>query len=61
LRCAIENGAGRIVLKVPGSDSRMSKDVMALPVKSWPITVVTFAMWPLIRRTFEDPTGFARS
>jgi len=56
---AIENGAGRIVLKVPGLIEDVA-DVMALPVKVRGDTVVTFADVATIRRTFEDPTGFAR-
>ncbi|WP_113913397.1 efflux RND transporter permease subunit [Roseovarius dicentrarchi] len=56
---AIENGAGRIVLKVPGLIEGV-EDVMALPVKVRGDTVVTFGDVATIRRTFEDPTGFAR-
>ena len=56
---AIENGAGRIVLKVPGLIEGI-EDVMALPVKVRGDTVVTFGDVATIRRTFEDPTGFAR-
>ncbi|WP_371154527.1 efflux RND transporter permease subunit [Jannaschia sp. 2305UL9-9] len=56
---AIENGAGRIVLKVPGLIEDVA-DVMALPVKVRGDTVVTFADVATVRRTFEDPTGFAR-
>ena len=56
---AIENGAGRIVLKVPGLIETV-EDVMALPVKVRGDTVVTFGDVATIRRTFEDPTGFAR-
>ncbi|MFZ3584135.1 efflux RND transporter permease subunit [Loktanella sp. DJP18] len=56
---AIENGAGRIVLKVPGLIEDID-DVMALPVKVRGNTVVTFGDVATIRRTFEDPTGFAR-
>ncbi|WCR11551.1 efflux RND transporter permease subunit [Paracoccus stylophorae] len=56
---AIENGAGRIVLKVPGLIEDIG-DVMALPVKVRGDTVVTFGDVATIRRTFEDPTGFAR-
>lgn len=56
---AIENGAGRIVLKVPGLIEGID-DVMALPVKVRGDTVVTFGDVATIRRTFEDPTGFAR-
>ena len=56
---AIENGAGRIVLKVPGLIEGV-EDIMALPVKVRGDTVVTFGDVATIRRTFEDPTGFAR-
>ena len=56
---AIENGAGRIVLKVPGLIEDI-EDVMSLPVIVRGDTVVTFADVATIRRTFEDPTGFAR-
>ena len=56
---AIETGAGRIVLKVPGLIEDI-EDVMALPVKVRGDTVVTFSEVATIRRSFEDPTGFAR-
>ncbi|AML50941.1 efflux RND transporter permease subunit [Falsihalocynthiibacter arcticus] len=56
---AIENGAGRLVLKVPGLIEDID-DIMALPVKVRNNTVVTFADVATIRRTFEDPNGFAR-
>jgi multidrug efflux pump len=56
---AIENGAGRVVLKVPGLIEDAA-DVMALPVKVRGNTVVTLGDVATIRRTFEDPDGFAR-
>ena len=56
---AIENGAGRIVLKVPGLIEDAA-DVMSLPVIVRGDTVVTFSDVATVRRTFEDPTGFAR-
>jgi multidrug efflux pump len=56
---AIESSAGRIVLKVPGLIQNI-EDVMSLPVLVRGDTVVTFADVATIRRTFEDPTGFAR-
>lgn len=56
---AIETGAGRIVLKVPGLIEDV-QDVMELPVKVRGETVVTFADVATVRRTFQDPTGFAR-
>ncbi len=56
---AIESEAGRLVLKVPGLIEDL-QDVMELPVLVRGQTVVTFADVASIRRTFEDPTGFAR-
>ncbi|HIF76363.1 MAG TPA: efflux RND transporter permease subunit, partial [Sulfitobacter sp.] len=56
---AIESGAGRLVLKVPGLIENV-EDVMSLPIKVRGDTVVTFADVAAIRRTFKDPTGFAR-
>ena len=56
---AIESGAGRLVLKVPGLIENIA-DVMEMPVKVRGDTVVTFADLATIRRTFEDPTSFAR-
>ncbi|MFQ6549766.1 efflux RND transporter permease subunit [Aestuariibius sp. 2305UL40-4] len=56
---AIETGGARIGLKVPGLIEDI-EDVMALPVKVRGNTVVTFADVGSVRRTFEDPTSFAR-
>ena len=56
---AIETGGGRIVLKVPGLIQDIG-DVLAMPVKVEGDTVVTFGDVATVRRTFEDPTGFAR-
>ena len=56
---AIETGGGRIVLKVPGLIEDL-EDVMEIPVKVRGDAVVTFADVATVRRTFEDPTGFAR-
>ncbi|CTQ48535.1 efflux RND transporter permease subunit [Jannaschia donghaensis] len=56
---AIETGGGRIVLKVPGLIENI-EDVMAMPIKVRDDAVVTFGDVAVIRRTFEDPTGFAR-
>ena len=56
---AIDSGAGRLVLKVPGLIEDMG-DVMSLPVKVEGNTVVTFEDVALTRRTFEQPSGFAR-
>ncbi|SIT85540.1 multidrug efflux pump [Yoonia rosea] len=56
---AIESEAGRLVLKVPGLIEDI-EDVMELPILVRGQTVVTFADVATVRRTFEDPTGFAR-
>ncbi|MEI4232138.1 efflux RND transporter permease subunit [Roseovarius sp. D22-M7] len=56
---AIESGGGRIVLKVPGLIEDL-QDVMEIPVKVRGDAVVTFEDVGTVRRTFEDPTGFAR-
>ena len=56
---AIETGGGRIVLKVPGLIEDL-QDVMEIPVKVRDNTVVTFGDVASVRRTFQDPTGYAR-
>ncbi|SFQ58467.1 multidrug efflux pump [Roseivivax halotolerans] len=56
---AIETGGGRVVLKVPGLIEDL-EDVMDIPVKVRGDAVVTFEDVATIRRTFQDPTGFAR-
>ena len=56
---AIDTGVGRMVLKVPGVIENIN-DVLALPVKVDGSNVVTFGDVAEIRRTFKDPTSFAR-
>lgn len=56
---SIENGSGRVVLKVPGLIEDLD-DVLTMPVKVRDGTVVTFSDVASIRRAFDDPTGFAR-
>ena len=56
---AIETGSGRIVLKVPGLIEDLG-DVMSMPVKVRGNAVVTFGDVATIRRSFEDPSSFAR-
>jgi multidrug efflux pump len=56
---AIDTGAGRMVLKVPGVIEGID-DVMSLPLKTAGDTVVTFKDVVSIRRTFKDPESFAR-
>lgn len=56
---AIETGGGRIVLKVPGLIEDL-EDVMDMPIKVRGNAVVTFADVATVRRTYDDPTSFAR-
>ncbi|MFK8083271.1 MAG: efflux RND transporter permease subunit [Granulosicoccus sp.] len=56
---AIDTGAGRMVVKVPGVIENIA-DVMKLPVKVTDTSVVTFGDVASVRRTYKDPTSFAR-
>jgi len=56
---ALDTGAGRIVLKVPGLIEDVN-DVLNMPVKVDGNTVIKFEDIGTIRRTFRDPEGFAR-
>ncbi|MER0239725.1 efflux RND transporter permease subunit [Fulvimarina sp. MAC8] len=56
---AIDTGAGRIVLKVPGLIEDVT-DVLDMPIKVDGSTVLTFKDVAVARRTFQDPEGFAR-
>ncbi|MDX2203366.1 MAG: efflux RND transporter permease subunit [Hyphomicrobiaceae bacterium] len=56
---AIDTGAGRITLKVPGVIDNIS-DVRNLPVQIGGNRVVKLSEVAVVRRTFEDPTGYAR-
>ena len=56
---AMDTGAGRIVLKVPGVVESF-QEMLALPVKVDGDRVVTFADVATVRRGFKDPEGFAR-
>ncbi|MFS4436743.1 efflux RND transporter permease subunit [Paracoccaceae bacterium GXU_MW_L88] len=56
---AIETGAGRMVLKVPGLIEDI-EDVMNMPVKVTDKAVLTFRDVATVRSTFQDPQGFAR-
>ncbi len=56
---AMDTGAGRMVVKVPGVIEDID-DVLNLPVKVADGTVITFRDVALVRRTFKDPQGFAR-
>lgn len=56
---ALDTGAGRMVFKVPGVIETM-EDLATLPVKRVGNTIVTFSDVASIRRTFKDPSTFAR-
>ncbi|MFK8079155.1 MAG: efflux RND transporter permease subunit [Granulosicoccus sp.] len=56
---AIDTGAGRMVVKVPGVIENIA-DVMKLPIKVTGSSVVTFGDVASIRRTYKDPSSFAR-
>lgn len=56
---AVETGAGRMVIKVPGVIEDI-RDVLSLPIKVAGNTVVKFSDVASVRRTYKDPTGFAR-
>lgn len=56
---SLDNGQGRLAIKVPGVVEDV-EDVMAMPVKVSGDRVVTFGDVAMLQRTFKDPTGFAR-
>lgn len=56
---AIDTGAGRLVLKVPGVIEELD-DVLQMPVKVDGSQVVTFGEVATLRRSFKDPESFAR-
>ncbi|KZX76425.1 acriflavin resistance protein [Oleiphilus sp. HI0009] len=56
---AIDNGAGRQVMKVSGVIEDLD-DIMSMPIKVEAGTVVPFRDVASIKRTFKDPNGFAR-
>lgn len=56
---AMDTGAGRMVVKVPGVIEE-AKDIFNLPVKVDGSTVVTFRDITSLRRVYKDPESFAR-
>jgi multidrug efflux pump len=56
---ALDQGAGRMVFKVPGVIEGL-RDLQSLPIKRVGDTIVTFEDVATIRRTFKDPRSFAR-
>lgn len=56
---ALDTGAGRLVLKVPGIIEDLP-DMMRMPIKTSKERVITFSEVAQIRRGFKDSEGFAR-
>ncbi|MCT7377236.1 efflux RND transporter permease subunit [Chelativorans salis] len=56
---SIDTGAGRLTLKVPGVIEDID-DVRGIPITVSGNAVVTVGDVAVVRRSFEDPTGFAR-
>lgn len=56
---ALDTGQGRFSVKVPGVFEDI-QDLLSLPVKTDGLKTVTFQDIGTVRRTFKDPTGFAR-
>ena len=56
---ALDTGQGRFSVKVPGVFEGL-EDVFSLPIKTDGLGTVTFADVATVRRTFKDPTGYAR-
>lgn len=56
---ALDSGEGRFSVKVPGVIEDL-QDLMTLPVKTDGLKTVTFEDVATVRRTFKDPTSFAR-
>jgi multidrug efflux pump len=56
---ALDSGQGRFSVKVPGVIEDL-QDILTLPVKTDGLKTVTFQDVANIRRTFKDPTSFAR-
>ena len=56
---AMDTGAGRLVMKVPGVIEDVD-DMLGMPVKVEGSRVVTFGEVATVRRSFKDPESFAR-
>jgi len=56
---ALDSGEGRFSVKVPGVIEDLN-DLLTLPVKTDGLRTVTFEDVATVRRTFKDPTSFAR-
>jgi multidrug efflux pump len=56
---ALDSGAGRFAVKVPGVFENLD-DLLNLPIKTEGDRTVTFGDVASVRRTFKDPQGYAR-
>ncbi len=56
---ALDTGSGRFAVKVPGVFEDLNA-LLTLPIKTDGLRTVTFADVATVRRTFKDPTSFAR-
>jgi multidrug efflux pump len=56
---ALDTGQGRFAVKVPGVFEDLDA-LLTLPIKTDGLRTVTFRDVATVRRTFKDPTGFAR-
>jgi len=56
---ALDSGEGRFAVKVPGVIEDL-QDLLTMPVKTDGLKIVTFQDVATVRRTFKDPTNFAR-
>ena len=56
---ALDTGQGRFPVKVPGLFEK-TEDVLEVPIRTSGNRVLTFGDIGIARRTFKDPTGFAR-
>ncbi len=56
---ALDTGQGRFSVKVPGLFER-TEDVLEVPIRTSGDRVLTLGNIGFARRTFKDPTGFAR-
>jgi multidrug efflux pump len=56
---ALDTGAGRFAVKVPGVFEEL-EHLLNLPIKTEGLRTVTFQDVATVRRTFKDPTSYAR-
>ena len=56
---AMDNGKGRLVIKVPGVVETLD-ELFSMPIKIANGTTISFGDVSIIRRTFKDATGWSR-